>query len=75
MSTGLSKWSFFVDTGGTFTDCFARDPDGAVHRAKVLSRGSLSARISENSGPNRLLLEGPPDWPEDFPVEIGRAHV
>jgi 5-oxoprolinase (ATP-hydrolysing) len=68
MSTGLSKWSFFVDTGGTFTDCFARDPDGAVHRAKVLSRGSLSARISEISGPNRLLLEGPPDWPEDFPV-------
>jgi 5-oxoprolinase (ATP-hydrolysing) len=68
MSTGLPKWSFFVDTGGTFTDCFARSPDGAVHRAKVLSRGSLSARISQISGPNRLLLEGPPDWPEDFPV-------
>ncbi|NDH17613.1 MAG: hypothetical protein EBY48_11185, partial [Opitutae bacterium] len=68
MSTGLPKWSFFVDTGGTFTDCFARSPDGAVHRAKVLSRGSLSARISQISVPNRLILEGPPNWPENFPV-------
>jgi 5-oxoprolinase (ATP-hydrolysing) len=68
MSTGLPKWSFFVDTGGTFTDCFARSPDGSVHRAKVLSRGSLSARISQISVPNRLILEGPPNWPENFPV-------
>ncbi|MDA0343353.1 MAG: hypothetical protein O3B07_04115, partial [Verrucomicrobia bacterium] len=68
MSTALPKWSFFVDTGGTFTDCFARSPDGAVHRAKVLSRGSLSARISQISVPNRLILEGPPNWPENFPV-------
>jgi 5-oxoprolinase (ATP-hydrolysing) len=74
MSTGLSKWSFFVDTGGTFTDCFARSPEGTIHRAKVLSRGSLSARISKIYGPNRLVLEGPPGWPEGFPIGFRLIH-
>ncbi len=30
-------WSFFVDRGGTFTDCIGLAPDGALHTAKVLS--------------------------------------
>ncbi len=30
-------WQVWVDTGGTFTDCLARDPNGRLHRAKVLS--------------------------------------
>ncbi|MFO0875379.1 MAG: hypothetical protein U0575_15615 [Phycisphaerales bacterium] len=29
-------WRFFVDTGGTFTDCSAIDPRGAFTGAKVL---------------------------------------
>ena len=33
------RWEFWIDRGGTFTDCLGRDPDtGAVHVAKVLSR-------------------------------------
>ena len=31
------RWSFWIDRGGTFTDCIGRDPDGALHVAKVLS--------------------------------------
>ncbi|MBI1375044.1 MAG: hydantoinase [Phycisphaera sp.] len=31
------EWSFWIDVGGTFTDCVARDPDGVYHTAKVLS--------------------------------------
>jgi 5-oxoprolinase (ATP-hydrolysing) len=31
----------WVDTGGTFTDCLARDPAGGLHRAKVLSSGAV----------------------------------
>ena len=68
MSESLSSWSFFVDTGGTFTDCLALDPNGTVHRAKVLSRGSLSARIVSIESGNCLRLDGSPDWPDDFPV-------
>ena len=30
-------WSFWVDRGGTFTDCIARAPDGALHTRKLLS--------------------------------------
>ena len=68
MSDYLSNWSFFVDTGGTFTDCLALDPRGTVHRAKVLSRGSLSARIASIESDNCLRLDGSPDWPDGFPV-------
>ena len=30
-------WQFWLDRGGTFTDCIGVSPDGAVHRAKRLS--------------------------------------
>ncbi|RED14243.1 hydantoinase B/oxoprolinase family protein [Pontivivens insulae] len=30
-------WDFWIDRGGTFTDVVARDPDGALHTAKLLS--------------------------------------
>jgi len=30
-------WSFWIDRGGTFTDCVARDPLGNLHVGKVLS--------------------------------------
>ena len=68
MSESLPSWSFFVDTGGTFTDCLALDPHGTIHRAKVLSRGSLSARIASIESGNCLGLDGSPDWPDGFPV-------
>jgi 5-oxoprolinase (ATP-hydrolysing) len=68
MSESLPNWSFFVDTGGTFTDCLALDPNGTIHRAKVLSCGSLSARIASIVSGNCLRLDGSPDWPDDFPV-------
>ena len=32
-----STWRFWVDRGGTFTDVVALAPDGAMHRAKLLS--------------------------------------
>ena len=31
------KWQFWIDRGGTFTDVVARDPDGCIHTAKLLS--------------------------------------
>uniref|UniRef100_UPI002C9BB569 hydantoinase/oxoprolinase family protein n=1 Tax=Amaricoccus sp. TaxID=1872485 RepID=UPI002C9BB569 len=30
-------WDFWIDRGGTFTDIVARDPEGGLHRAKLLS--------------------------------------
>ncbi|MCA1595724.1 MAG: hydantoinase/oxoprolinase family protein, partial [Chloroflexi bacterium] len=43
----LRAWQVWVDTGGTFTDCLARDPDGHLHRAKVLSSSALRGAIDE----------------------------
>ena len=33
----MAAWDFWIDRGGTFTDIVARDPEGGLHRAKLLS--------------------------------------
>jgi 5-oxoprolinase (ATP-hydrolysing) len=33
----VGGWDFWIDRGGTFTDIVARDPEGRLHRAKLLS--------------------------------------
>ena len=35
--TASPKWQFWVDRGGTFTDCLGISPEGAVRTTKVLS--------------------------------------
>ncbi len=50
-------WKFWIDTGGTFTDCLAQDPDGRELRTKVLSNSSLRGRIVEQIGPNKVKIE------------------
>jgi 5-oxoprolinase (ATP-hydrolysing) len=35
--TKKSGWQFWVDRGGTFTDCLARSPEGRITSTKVLS--------------------------------------
>jgi 5-oxoprolinase (ATP-hydrolysing) len=59
-------WRLWVDTGGTFTDCLGRDPEGRLHRAKVLSNGALRARVHSRPAPRRLRLEGGWTVPDDF---------
>lgn len=44
------SWRIWVDTGGTFTDCVAIEPDGKVHRVKVLSSGRLRGRVEGVEG-------------------------
>jgi 5-oxoprolinase (ATP-hydrolysing) len=42
-------WEFWIDVGGTFTDCLARAPDGTIHRLKLLSSGVAKGRIGADS--------------------------
>lgn len=49
-------WQIWIDTGGTFTDGMAVDPTGALHRAKVLSKGGLRAIIASEK-PLRLAAK------------------
>ena len=39
-------WQFWIDVGGTFTDCIARLPDGTLRTHKLLSTGRYPATIS-----------------------------
>jgi 5-oxoprolinase (ATP-hydrolysing) len=48
---GTRPWEVRVDTGGTFTDCVARDPDGRVHRVKVLSSSALRGTVRGMADP------------------------
>ncbi len=35
--TDAARWQFWIDRGGTFTDCLGIAPDGRLHVAKLLS--------------------------------------
>jgi 5-oxoprolinase (ATP-hydrolysing) len=60
-----NPWRIWIDTGGTFTDCIARDPAGDLHRCKVLSSGALRDRVQTIEGTN-LHLSGASSLPERF---------
>ncbi len=48
------RWDFWIDRGGTFTDIVARDPDGRLQTAKLLSESSAYADAAIE-GIRRLL--------------------
>ena len=50
-------WQIWIDTGGTFTDCLALDPAGALRRAKVLSSSALRAIVAEVRAPGVLRIQ------------------
>ncbi|MDX1503705.1 MAG: hydantoinase/oxoprolinase N-terminal domain-containing protein, partial [Thermoanaerobaculia bacterium] len=56
----------WVDTGGTFTDCLAVDPEGNRRRAKVLSSGAVRVRVVEAASSARLRLDPLGDLPAGF---------
>ncbi len=58
-------WLLRVDTGGTFTDGWARSPEGEERRCKVLSSGVLRTRVEELVGAGCYRLAG------DFGAEDG----
>ncbi len=59
--TARQMWDIWVDVGGTFTDCVARDPEGRFHRAKVLSTSALRGSVLEVVDERSLLVES--TWP------------
>lgn len=58
-------WQLWIDTGGTFTDCVAIDPEGSSRCVKVLSSGAVRATVLSN-GPRGPRLETRFDLPEGF---------
>lgn len=66
-SNNTSIWKVWIDTGGTFTDCIAIDPDKKYHTVKVLSNSSLRGKIAESKSETRTYTIEQ-DWqaPDDF---------
>jgi 5-oxoprolinase (ATP-hydrolysing) len=38
-------WEFWIDVGGTFTDCIARSPDDELITVKILSSGIIKGQV------------------------------
>ena len=60
-------WRIAADTGGTFTDCHALDPQGHESRCKVLSTGHLRAAVAGGGG-SVFQLSGLPPLPSGLLV-------
>ena len=56
------KWDFWIDRGGTFTDVVARDPEGRIRVAKLLSENRQAYADAAIAGIRRLMgvAEGAP---------------
>lgn len=74
MSPTHKRWKIRIDTGGTFTDALAIDPEGNRLRAKVLSNSALRGRIVGTAAPNALRIEENWQAPDDF-VKGFRFHL
>ncbi|MBA4017857.1 MAG: hydantoinase [Pirellula sp.] len=53
--TTLTRWEFWIDVGGTFTDCFARRPDGVLLRHKLLSSGVTKGAVGPGSDARHVV--------------------
>ncbi|MEX1311485.1 MAG: hydantoinase/oxoprolinase N-terminal domain-containing protein, partial [Candidatus Sulfomarinibacteraceae bacterium] len=61
-----ANWQIWIDTGGTFTDCIAIDPEGRTRVCKVLSSGALRDRVEEVDADGRIHLRGGAGLPDGF---------
>lgn len=50
-----SRWQFWIDRGGTFTDLVGRDPEGGLHTLKLLSENPEQYKDAAVEGIRRLL--------------------
>ena len=61
-----SLWQFWIDVGGTFTDCLGVSPDGQEHLTKVLSSGATKGTIQQWLSPSSFTLPHRNGDGEDF---------
>ncbi|MDN5205602.1 hydantoinase B/oxoprolinase family protein [Fulvivirgaceae bacterium BMA10] len=67
--SNMNEWKIWIDTGGTFTDCLAYDPDGNYHSLKVLSNSSLRGRLLEAIDDYTVKISI--NWPIDQDIFSG----
>jgi 5-oxoprolinase (ATP-hydrolysing) len=69
-----SPWHFWIDVGGTFTDCIARRPDGQLVRHKLLSSGVTKGSAAVGSTASTIVdparRDDPPHCWEGFTLRL-----
>ncbi|MEX2212778.1 MAG: hydantoinase B/oxoprolinase family protein [Phycisphaeraceae bacterium] len=60
------SWQFWIDVGGTFTDCIGRKPDGSIVSCKVLSSGVIKGRTADGTRGRRIIDPRRVVMPQDF---------
>ncbi len=61
----MTKWDFWIDRGGTFTDIVARDPEGLIRTHKLLSENPEAYRDAAIQGIRDLMGCGDGPIPSD----------
>ena len=68
--TSTSRWDFWIDRGGTFTDIVARDPQGQIRAHKLLSENPEVYADAAIQGIRDLL-----DVPSGTPIPHGLVNT
>ena len=50
----MNHWEFWIDVGGTFTDCLARTPEGKLIPLKLLSSGVTKGQVSQRTASHQF---------------------
>ncbi|WP_437227694.1 hydantoinase B/oxoprolinase family protein [Planctomicrobium sp. SH661] len=72
----VKRWQFWIDVGGTFTDCVAETPQGELITWKTLSSGAVHGVIESSSGMtilDRQRAEVPPDFWKGWRIQSGHS--
>ncbi len=51
----MARWEFWIDVGGTFTDCLGRAPGGELRICKTLSSGAVKGCVEAISEDRRQI--------------------
>lgn len=77
-ASNTTIWKISIDTGGTFTDCLAIDPNGVKTRIKVLSSSRLRGRIIRKISNFTYEFTAPWHYESellaDYTLHVGTTH-
>ncbi len=70
----MSPVEFWIDVGGTFTDCIGRWPDGTIKTFKLLSSGAFRGAVGDGSTADRIVdparTQDPPGFFVGFELRL-----
>jgi 5-oxoprolinase (ATP-hydrolysing) len=70
----LNSWEFWIDVGGTFTDCIGRAPGGSLQSVKILSsgitKGNIEKKINQNTITDKSKIGDPSNFYKGFNIRV-----